>query len=79
MSLTTIASGLDRLIVYLDGIDQREYAKYRVGGIYQKVIDGIKELVYWKKELKSKGAQAMRPSLLKIDFKNGEWKGEFSI
>lgn len=32
-----------------------------------------------KKELKSKGAQAMRPSLLKIDFKNGEWKGEFSI
>ena len=32
-----------------------------------------------KKELKSKGAQKMRPSLFQIDYKNGEWFGEFSI
>ena len=32
-----------------------------------------------KKELHSKGAKSMRPSLLKIDFKNNEWIGDFSI
>lgn len=32
-----------------------------------------------KKELNSKGANAMRPSLLKIDFKNNEWTGDFSF
>ena len=32
-----------------------------------------------KKELNSKGAQAMRPSLLKIDNKDGHWIGDFSI
>ena len=32
-----------------------------------------------KKELKSKGAQTMRPSLFQIDYKNGEWVGEFSF
>lgn len=32
-----------------------------------------------KQELKSKGAQSMRPSLLKVDYKNGKWMGDFSI
>lgn len=32
-----------------------------------------------KKELNSSGAQAMRPSLFKIDYKNGEWLGDFSF
>ena len=32
-----------------------------------------------KKELNSKGANSMRPSLFKIDFKNGEWTGDFSF
>lgn len=32
-----------------------------------------------KKELSSKGAKAMRPSLLKIDHKDGCWTGDFSI
>ena len=32
-----------------------------------------------KKELNSKGAQSMRPSQLKIDYKNGEWLGDFSF
>ncbi|GMR16265.1 MAG: hypothetical protein BMS9Abin31_0584 [Gammaproteobacteria bacterium] len=32
-----------------------------------------------KKELKSKGALSMRPSILKIDYKNGEWLGDFSF
>ena len=32
-----------------------------------------------KKELDSKGAQSMRPSSFKIDFKDGEWIGDFSF
>jgi len=32
-----------------------------------------------KKELKSKGAQSMRPSRFKIDYKDGEWIGDFSF
>lgn len=32
-----------------------------------------------KKELNSKGAKSMRPSLFKIDYKKGEWIGEFSF
>lgn len=32
-----------------------------------------------KKELNSKGAQSMRPSLFKVDFRNGTWIGDFSF
>ena len=32
-----------------------------------------------KQELNSKSAQLMRPSYVQIDFKNGEWLGDFSI
>lgn len=32
-----------------------------------------------KRELKSKAAKLMRPSSLQIDFKDGQWIGEFSI
>ncbi len=49
----TIASGLDRLIISLDGIDQLTYEQYRKGGKYETVIEGIKRLVKWKKEMKS--------------------------
>ena len=50
----TVESGLDRLIISLDGIGQKEYSTYRVGGRYERVLDGIKNVVKIKKELKSK-------------------------
>jgi len=49
----TIESGLDRIIISLDGLDQATYEKYRVGGSYDKVIEGTRNLVKWKRELKS--------------------------
>ncbi|MCD4745131.1 MAG: radical SAM protein, partial [Bacteroidales bacterium] len=49
----TIESGLNRLIISLDGIDQETYSAYRIGGNYEKVIKGIKNIVKWKKQLKS--------------------------
>lgn len=48
-----VLSGLDKLIVSVDGSTQETYEGYRVGGKLQKVLDGIKELIYWKNELKS--------------------------
>lgn len=49
----TIQSGLDRLIISIDGTTQDVYEQYRVGGSLDKVIAGTKKLVYWKKKLKS--------------------------
>ena len=50
----TVESGLDRIIISLDGLDQETYEKYRVGGSMNKVIGGTRNLVKWKKELRSK-------------------------
>ncbi len=50
----TVESGLDRLIISIDGTTQEVYQQYRVGGRLDKVIAGAKNIVKWKKELKSK-------------------------
>ena len=50
----TVESGLDRIIISLDGLDQATYEKYRVGGSMEKVLEGTCNLVKWKKELRSK-------------------------
>jgi radical SAM protein with 4Fe4S-binding SPASM domain len=49
----TIKSGLNRIIISLDGIDQETYASYRIGGDHNTVIEGIKNLVEAKKAMKS--------------------------
>jgi radical SAM protein with 4Fe4S-binding SPASM domain len=50
----TVESGLDRLIISIDGTTQETYAAYRIGGKLSKVIDGTKNILKWKKELRSK-------------------------
>jgi MoaA/NifB/PqqE/SkfB family radical SAM enzyme len=50
----TVESGLDRLIIYNDGTTQDVYQQYRVGGNLEKVLEGAKNIMKWKKELKSK-------------------------
>lgn len=50
----TVESGLDRLIISIDGTTQDVYQQYRVGGNLNKVIEGARNIVKWKKELKSK-------------------------
>lgn len=50
----TVESGLDRLIISIDGTTQDTYEQYRVGGQLEKVIEGTKQILHWKKELKSK-------------------------
>src|SRR5215218_9253727 len=50
----TVESGLDRLIISIDGTTQETYQQYRVGGKLDKVMEGARNIVKWKKELKSK-------------------------
>ena len=50
----TVESGLDRLIISIDGTTQDVYAQYRVGGQLSKVLDGARNIVKWKKLLNSK-------------------------
>jgi radical SAM protein with 4Fe4S-binding SPASM domain len=49
-----IDSGLNSLIISLDGLDKATYENYRSGGDFTKVVEGIKNLVSWKSKLKSK-------------------------
>jgi radical SAM protein with 4Fe4S-binding SPASM domain len=49
----TVRSGLDRLIISIDGTSQETYQSYRVGGNLDKVIEGTKNIIAWKKKLKS--------------------------
>jgi radical SAM protein with 4Fe4S-binding SPASM domain len=50
----TVESGLDRLIISIDGTTQEVYQQYRVGGKLEKVLEGAQNIVHWKKELGSK-------------------------
>lgn len=45
-------SGLDKLIISIDGLDQQTYEKYRVGGDFQKVKTGIELITHYKKKKK---------------------------
>lgn len=50
----TVESGLDRLIISLDGTTQDVYSRYRIGGDLGKVMTGAANIVKWKKKLHSK-------------------------
>lgn len=50
----TVESGLDRLLISIDGTTQEVYEQYRVGGHLAKVLEGTKNIIHWKKVLKSK-------------------------
>jgi radical SAM protein with 4Fe4S-binding SPASM domain len=49
----TVESGLDRLIISIDGTTQEVYQQYRIGGKLDKVLAGAANIVKWKKALKS--------------------------
>jgi len=44
----TIESGLDRLIISIDGTTQETYEQYRIGGSLKKVIEGTKNIIRLK-------------------------------
>jgi len=50
----TIESGLDRMIISVDGTTQEVYENYRKAGKLENVLEGTRNVVKWKKKLKSK-------------------------
>lgn len=50
----TIESGLDRMIISVDGTTQDVYESYRKEGKLDIVLQGARNVVKWKKQLKSK-------------------------
>jgi radical SAM protein with 4Fe4S-binding SPASM domain len=50
----SIESGLDSMIVSIDGVTQESFEKYRVKGNLEKVVQGTKELMQERKKRKSR-------------------------
>lgn len=48
-----VTSGLRKVIIPLDGMDRDTYGKYRIGGDFEKVTDGIRKLSEAKREHRS--------------------------
>ncbi len=49
----TVESGLDRLIISVDGTTQEVYEQYRKAGDLEVVLQGARNVVKWKRQLKS--------------------------
>ena len=49
----TVESGLDRIIISVDGTTQEVYENYRKEGNLENVLQGARNLVKWKKKLNS--------------------------
>jgi radical SAM protein with 4Fe4S-binding SPASM domain len=49
----TIESGLDRLIISVDGTTQEVYEQYRIGGNLENVLQGARNMVKWKQKMDS--------------------------
>ena len=47
-----VDSGLDRLIISIDGTTPEVYEKYRIGGKLNKAVEAVGNIVEWKKILK---------------------------
>lgn len=52
ISAKVVLSGLDRLVISIDGVTQEVYQQYRINGELDKVIQGIRNILNVRKELK---------------------------
>ena len=50
----TVESGLDRLIISIDGASREVYESYRKEGELDKVLEGTENMLSWRKKLKKK-------------------------
>lgn len=55
----TVESGLNRLIISIDGASQETYESYRKEGDLTKVLEGTKNILKWRKKLKSKSPKVV--------------------
>lgn len=50
---STVSCGLQRLIVSVDGVDQATYSAYRAGGDLNRVLEGVRRVVDYKRAMRS--------------------------
>ncbi len=55
----TINSGLDRLIISIDGASQNTYESYRKEGELSKVLEGTRNILKWRKKQKAKSPKVV--------------------
>ena len=55
----TVESGLDRLIISIDGASQETYESYRKEGDLTKVLEGTKNVLKWRKKLRSRSPKVV--------------------
>lgn len=55
----TVESGLNRLIISIDGSSQETYESYRKEGDLSKVLEGTQNILRWRKKLKSKNLKVV--------------------
>lgn len=67
-----VRSGLDKIIVSMDGISQTSYEKYRVGGNVQKVKEALKFLSKYKTTFHS--PLEIELQMLRLRSNETEWK-----
>jgi radical SAM protein with 4Fe4S-binding SPASM domain len=53
-AIRTVESGLDKLIISLDGSSQETYSHYRIGGRIEKVLAGASTITETREQLKTK-------------------------
>jgi len=58
-SQKTVQSGLNRLIISIDGASQSTYESYRKAGDLKKVLEGTRNILKWRKKLKSKSPKVI--------------------
>ena len=51
----TVSSGLNRLIISIDGTSQEAYSSYRIGGSLEKVVQGTRNVIAARKALGARG------------------------
>ncbi len=59
LAQATVKSGLDKLIISIDGVTQESYSKYRVGGQLEKVIEGTREILKQRQHLRSRSPRVV--------------------
>lgn len=79
----TVESGLDRLIISLDGADQETYTAYRKGGDISRVLEGLYNLTKWREKLHKhqpyiivqclvfRHNEEQRPAIRSLAYENG--------
>jgi radical SAM protein with 4Fe4S-binding SPASM domain len=59
-----VSSGLNRLIISLDGASEESYTKYRIGGRITKVLDGLNQLKNARDETRNQTTEVILQTLV---------------